>query len=92
MISVAVDPNYHFQGLAKGTSIPTVGSVQVSWFTGTAPTAPPPKPATPVADEPHIEPPTMDTSPQEADSHMQEEEVIDGGWGRDDGDDDFGMI
>ncbi|KAI0085645.1 hypothetical protein BDY19DRAFT_964935 [Irpex rosettiformis] len=85
------------QGLSKGNSIPTVGSVQVSWFTTQQPT----KSASTLTD--HIASESKDTSSfiervpspgiRHDDSLTHEDEpVAVGGWGGDDADDDFGMM
>jgi RNA-binding protein 26 len=81
------------QGFAKGTNVPTVGQVQVSWHT----------------DQPSIsrqqsqQPPTLVTGKTEVkvanptpsathDAHgVQEEEAVASGWG-DDGEDGMGML
>ena len=88
------------QGMAKGTNVPIIGSVQVSWYTGqpsstSTTTKASPAPADhPVGGEEHTEPPPM--SPVHDDTHMPEEhehehvESVSGGWG--DADDDFGML
>ncbi|KAG7450293.1 uncharacterized protein BT62DRAFT_991286 [Guyanagaster necrorhizus] len=89
------------QGMAKGSSIPTVGDVHLSWHTDTLP----PSSSTTVAPAAELHPP-----PQEGPSHRerhspapeldteskgspnaQEEEVIASGWGGD-GEDGMGMF
>ena len=79
------------QGLAKGTTIPDVGAVQVSWYTGQSSGTPITQkisstPANGTADV--VDNRAM--SPAHDDSHMAEEEVTAGGWG--DADDEFGML
>ena len=82
------------QGLAKGTNIASVGSVQVSWYTGQLSSSTNGGSAAPVA---HHDAVTEDSSTQAAvipdspeingDAQM-EDEVDSGGWGGDD----FGMM
>lgn len=83
------------QGLAKGNSIPTIGSVQITWYTGKqggngAPAASP-KPtkpsATPLTENRELK------SPEMPESVLQEEEVVASGWGGDEDDGDgMGML
>ena len=82
------------QGLAKGSNIPVVGPVQISWHAGQSTSSAPTQKNSPTpAEQPSTEPPeTRAMSPAHEDSHMPEEEVIAGGWGGDDADDDFGML
>ncbi|KAF8078389.1 hypothetical protein FPV67DRAFT_1571260 [Lyophyllum atratum] len=87
------------QGLAKGNDVPTVGSVQVTWYTGKVPGPTPTKTASPVAaqsDTPDavMKEPPRPHSPEPLHSpHGQEEEVIASGWGEDgDGEDGMGML
>ncbi|KAF8898346.1 hypothetical protein BD779DRAFT_1483445 [Infundibulicybe gibba] len=87
------------QGLAKGTTVPTVGPLQISWFTGKQPNAAS-TPRTPLAIADSVgtsgtppaanrlrspEPPLLHSP------HMQEEEIVASGWGGD-GEDGMGML
>ena len=82
------------QGLAKGANIASVGSVQISWYTGQLSSSTNGGSAAPVA---HHDAVTEDSSIQTAvdagspemngDAQM-EEEIDSGGWGGDD----FGMM
>ncbi|KAG5648152.1 hypothetical protein DXG03_006106 [Asterophora parasitica] len=92
------------QGLAKGNRVPTVGQIQITWYTGKPSTAsaPAPKSASSVANAPSSEVPAglstketpRDHSPEPLHSpHGQDEEVIASGWGEDgDGEDGMGML
>ncbi|CCM02215.1 uncharacterized protein FIBRA_04295 [Fibroporia radiculosa] len=85
------------QGLAKGTNIPIVGQVQISWFNVQQPSAVAHKTPTSVTvpekssvvDKPMMgyRPPSPDESD---DRHMHEETA--NGWGGDDAEDGFGML
>lgn len=79
------------QGLAKGTNIPSVGSVQVAWFTGKPSTSSNAISATPVihqeADDSST-PPIGSGSPEVSEDAQMQEENDSGGWGGDD----FGMM
>jgi len=80
-------------GLAKGSNIPIVGSVQISWHTGkentnhthTTKTLPNEVSTTSAAAD-HDDAPFLESHH----SHLQEEEIIASGWGGD-GDDEDGM-
>ncbi|KAF5377555.1 hypothetical protein D9615_005206 [Tricholomella constricta] len=85
------------QGLAKGNNVPTVGQVQITWYSGKAPAAAP-KIASPgvgapsqapdvtMKDAPRLHSPDPSHSP-----HGQDEEVIASGWGEEgDGEDGMG--
>lgn len=84
------------QGLVKGTSIPSVGSVQIAWHTGkqTSSTQATTKSAPPQlidAAETHVEPTREHSSLHSP--HIQDEEVTASGWGGDgDGEDGMGML
>lgn len=79
------------QGLAKGTNIASVGSVQVSWFTGKPSTSSNGISAAPAtqqeADDSSI-PPIGPGSPEIGEDAQMQEENDSGGWGGDD----FGMM
>ncbi|KAH9937502.1 uncharacterized protein B0H18DRAFT_970925 [Fomitopsis serialis] len=85
------------QALSKGTSISTIGQVQISWYQTQQPSAGlakpvPALPETPsgVEDKNPIEDrPASPSSPD--DSHMHEEMGA-AGWGGDDAEDGFGML
>ncbi|TFY59515.1 hypothetical protein EVJ58_g5728 [Rhodofomes roseus] len=85
------------QALAKGTSIPPIGQVQISWYQAPQPTAGASKPASVPPEAPSVveektvvdERPGSPSSPE--DSHMHEE-MDAAGWGGDDGEDGFGML
>ncbi|ESK98423.1 ccch zinc finger and rrm domain-containing protein [Moniliophthora roreri MCA 2997] len=71
------------QGLAKGTGIPMLGSVQISWYTG-------PDTSTTDADaKSEIRPSSPRQSPPRSPPH--EEEIVASGWGGND-EDGMGMI
>ncbi|KAF9270442.1 hypothetical protein L218DRAFT_982974 [Marasmius fiardii PR-910] len=76
------------QGLAKGSSIPVLGTVQVSWYTGSLPNVPP----TTISDAAisGTKPEVREPSPAYSTQHEHEEEVVTSGWGGDD--DGMGMI
>ncbi|PBL00824.1 hypothetical protein ARMGADRAFT_983224 [Armillaria gallica] len=89
------------QGLAKGSSIPTVGDVHLSWHTETLPpsssatVAPAVESNTPLQETPgprdiHSPAPEPDTESKGSPT-AQEEEVIASGWGGD-GEDGMGMF
>lgn len=90
------------QGLAKGHNVPTVGAVQIAWYSGlpvkTAPVAnkePSPAVATVATDAPVSEPsrPRSPEAPAIHSPRAQEEEVVASGWGADsDGEDGMGML
>ncbi|KAI0803043.1 hypothetical protein BC629DRAFT_1591141 [Irpex lacteus] len=81
------------QGLAKGTNIPTVGSVQVSWFANQQPTKPSNTVSNSVVTESKDTPTFTERAPSPDIPHILEDEpVAVGGWGGDDADDDFGMM
>lgn len=71
------------QGHAKGTNLPTVGQVEVSWFTARqlepAPSAQPAPEMGGVATSAVVE------------KGAQDEETVASGWG-DDGEDDMGLL
>ncbi|KAJ3842957.1 hypothetical protein F5878DRAFT_340864 [Lentinula raphanica] len=77
------------QGLAKGTSIPMVGTVQLSWFTATQSIS------TSSRSQPPMATPDVETSLKELSNHDSEEldpgssideveDVVASGWGRED--------
>lgn len=76
------------QGLAKGTSIPMIGSVQVTWFTGTLPStssASKSETAGPVSPEQSTKGQSIDTEPESLPEPVEEvEDVVARGWGRED--------
>lgn len=82
--------------------MPTVGPVNISWYTGTpATTGPvstsvPPGAASPSTPEVRMIEPARPSSPEQPTIHPslnQEEEVIASGWGGDgDGEDGMGML
>ncbi|KNZ71482.1 hypothetical protein J132_09808 [Termitomyces sp. J132] len=85
-------------GLIKGNNVPTIGAVQISWYSGqphvsaTIPKVPPNAPSEPpdtVMTEPSlIRSPEILHSPR-----PQDEEVVASGWGEDgDGEDGMGML
>ncbi len=87
------------KGLAKGSSIPTVGDVHLSWHTETLPPSSSVAPAvesnTPLQETPgprdiHSPAPEPDTESKGSPT-AQEEEVIASGWGGD-GEDGMGMF
>ncbi|KAG6902820.1 hypothetical protein C0995_011307 [Termitomyces sp. Mi166 len=86
------------QGLAKGSNIPTVGAVQITWYAGqlhmstTIPKAPPNVPSGPP--DTVMTEPSLSRSPKILHSpRPQDEEVIASGWGEDgDGEDGMGML
>lgn len=82
------------QALAKGTNIPNVGSVQLTWYTGTVPPAPGSIAATPSV--PRVSLPQAKESDDVVHhprSPVHEEEVVASGWGGGDDDGDgMGMI
>jgi len=83
------------QALAKGTNIPDVGSIQLTWYTGTLPPAPGSAAATPSV--PRVSPPQARKESDDAIRHprspVHEEEVVASGWGGGDDDGDgMGMI
>ncbi|KDR84750.1 hypothetical protein GALMADRAFT_131542 [Galerina marginata CBS 339.88] len=84
-------------GLAKGSNIPIVGSVQISWFTGKESTSPTTSSQTTKTLPSEASGATTAVDQDDASfsdthhhSHMQEEEIIASGWGGD-GDDEDGM-
>ncbi|KAJ4476761.1 hypothetical protein J3R30DRAFT_3488695 [Lentinula aciculospora] len=76
------------QGLAKGTSIPMVGTVQLTWYTGTQPLSSSLKSEPTDAgsvDTSSKEPPKVDTVDLEPEPLVEEvEDVVASGWGRED--------
>ncbi|KAL6304235.1 hypothetical protein BKA93DRAFT_301444 [Sparassis latifolia] len=85
------------QGFSKGASIPTVGQVQISWYSGQQlATAGAPKPPSPIessyaAEDKRVFGSTVGFSGPTDDIHMHEE-VAASGWGGDDGEDGFAML
>lgn len=79
------------QGLAKGTDIPEVGAVQITWYTGQLANSTSKKSTTSFVNT-ESKDFIADRAPSPAPdvSHMHEEEII-SGWGGDD-DNDFGMM
>ncbi|KAF8688848.1 hypothetical protein AX14_003388 [Amanita brunnescens Koide BX004] len=82
------------QGLAKGINIPDVGSVQLTWYTGTVPPAPEsaaPSPSVRRVPSPQVK--GHDDAPHHPRSPIHEEEIVASGWGGGDDDGDgMGMI
>ncbi|KAF9073733.1 hypothetical protein BDP27DRAFT_1318062 [Rhodocollybia butyracea] len=74
------------QGLAKGTSIPMIGSVQVSWFTGAQPSLSASKTDSQVVDSTFKASLKVDSIDPESSTHSVEEveDVVASGWGRED--------
>ncbi|KAJ3998446.1 hypothetical protein F5050DRAFT_1805896 [Lentinula boryana] len=79
------------QGLAKGTSIPMVGTVQVSWLTGTQPIPATSKsqstvtPSVDTSSKEHAKVDSEDLEPGSAIDEVEEvEDVVVSGWGRED--------
>ncbi|KAG6845674.1 hypothetical protein H0H87_005881 [Tephrocybe sp. NHM501043] len=87
------------QGLSKGSNVPTIGAVQITWYTGQPPVTTSPQQAgspvalsepsdTVMAEAPRPRSPEVIHSPRPHD-----EEVIASGWGEDgDGEDGMGML
>lgn len=78
------------QGYAKGTNLPTVGQIEVTWYApGPGPSKPAPSeqsaPAEMVIEPTNVGKTSTDKSAQE------EEEAVASGWG-DDGEDGMGML
>lgn len=90
---------FRSQGLAKGSSIPTAGTVQISWFSGqpsSSPTTVPSASSTDV-DGTRVKSPAPTSSRQgEVDSvggvPALDEEVVASGWGAEDEEDGMGML
>ena len=81
----------YLQGHAKGNTIPDVGTVQVSWYTGQSSGTPvTQKISHASADSTADAVDNRPMSPAHDEPHMAEEEVIANGWG--DADDEFGML
>ena len=88
------------QGLAKGTSIPTVGSVTISWHAGghdttaTASKLPSTTDLASVQQQDEATPERAGSPGTAHDDHDRghEEELTVSGWGGGDGEDDFGMM
>ncbi|KZT74807.1 hypothetical protein DAEQUDRAFT_700859 [Daedalea quercina L-15889] len=86
------------QALAKGTSIPTVGQVQISWYqvqqpnTGAAKQAAPPNTSSGVEDKAAVNVEDRPGSPSVPDDSHMHEEMGAAGWGGDDAEDGFGML
>ncbi|KAF9014943.1 hypothetical protein BDQ17DRAFT_1340220 [Cyathus striatus] len=87
------------QGLAKGSNIPTVGSVQITWYTG-KPSTTSTAISTSTISKTEIQISTNDEaehvrprSPEPAQSHPhEEEEIVASGWGGGDDEDGMGML
>ena len=82
------------QGFAKGPSIPTVGSVQVSWFTG-QPAAASLSKSVPSTDFGNDDVAMKEDEPERAPSphdDLTQEDMAVVGWGGGDGEDEFGMM
>ena len=90
--------HFYQQGLAKGINVPTIGVVQVSWYTGqplastAAPKVPPNAPSEPP--DTVMTEPSLTRSPEILHSpRPHDEEVVASGWGEDgDGEDGMGML
>lgn len=90
------------QGMAKGSNIPIIGHVQVSWYTAQSSTTPSTQKASPAPADAgageehaeHAEPRPSSPVHDDMHMHMHEEEMVPGGWGGGNGDDDdeFGML
>ncbi|CAA7264692.1 unnamed protein product [Cyclocybe aegerita] len=88
------------QGLSKGSNIPLIGAVQISWYTGkvSATTSTTTKASKPQAANGDTSVPVSNPesevggSPEIHLSHLQEEEVVASGWGGDDEGDGMGML
>ncbi|KAF8203306.1 hypothetical protein BJ912DRAFT_1019043 [Pholiota molesta] len=87
--------------IGKGLNIPIVGSVQLSWYTGTASTTTPSQStkastSSDVPQESHSTQNGADSysarTPEVQTSHLQEEEIIASGWGGGDDDDGMGLL
>lgn len=103
--SYRIDCFLLLQGLAKGTTIPSIGSVTITWFTGhssasngvpsaTAKSTPPSSttPA-PVEDKFSVPPPSEDDVTHDEGVGMgEDEEAVTSRWGADEGEDGFGMM
>ncbi|TEB39295.1 hypothetical protein FA13DRAFT_1751719 [Coprinellus micaceus] len=81
------------QALAKGSILPIVGKVSITWYIPSAkPTPLANGPSTPVAASPTPQPAKdiefIEPTPS---SHRQEDEIVASGWGDEDGDDGMGM-
>ncbi|KAJ3507767.1 hypothetical protein NLJ89_g6123 [Agrocybe chaxingu] len=89
-----------YEGLSKGSNIPLMGAVQISWYTGkvsttisTTANASKPQAANGDTSVPVSNPePEVGGSPEIHLSHLQEEEVVASGWGGDDEGDGMGML
>ncbi len=77
--------------MAKGTNVPTVGTVELSWYVGSLP---PPRPsnisptntssaASLTTDSKMSAPPPVPDADEKNLSHIPDEEVIASGWGGD---------
>ncbi|KAK1229388.1 hypothetical protein PQX77_007565 [Marasmius sp. AFHP31] len=77
-----------YEGLAKGTDIPVVGTVQITWHSGAAPPIPPKSTTEPSNPDTKSESGPREASPARSPHH--EEEMVASGWGGDD--DGMGMI
>ncbi|KAF5312651.1 hypothetical protein D9619_003316 [Psilocybe cf. subviscida] len=82
-------------GLAQGTNIPIVGSVQVSWHNPSATSAPKSAPAVQTTNGHHTPSVPAETeghrSPEPSHSHPEEEEIA-SGWGGGDDEDSMGLL
>jgi len=88
--------------MSKGTNVPIIGSVSISWYTGKPVNPGPvsssaaPETAPTHASGIHVTEPTRPSSPEQSTIHPssnQEEEVVASGWGGDgDGEDGMGML
>lgn len=77
------------QGYAKGTSLPTVGQIEVAWYApGPGPSKPPPS-ELPAPEEMGGQMTHVGNAP--LDKSAPEEEAVASGWG-DDGEDAMGML
>ncbi|KAJ2928968.1 hypothetical protein H1R20_g8233, partial [Candolleomyces eurysporus] len=80
------------QGLAKGTNLPTVGKVTITWYTG-KPVVPATNPSSSASTASPAQKSGETDEPQEPAQHhhQEEEEMLASGWGDDDADG-MGMI
>ena len=102
------NPNFRFyQGLAKGTNISPIGTVQITWHTGapqqngTSNATTPAKSTPPTTTPAHTNLKNGNVAPhppldEDIDVHPREEdheeELGASGWGGDDGDEGYGMM
>ncbi|TFK41394.1 hypothetical protein BDQ12DRAFT_647376 [Crucibulum laeve] len=88
------------QGLAKGSNIPTVGNIQITWYTGKQSTSTTPALAATNVKSPSVgtsTTPKTQTEPERVSSPEppvvhEEEEIVASGWGGGDDEDGMGML